>query len=134
MHKTWALQGLRSQRGYTFWTLVTNGAILAIFMLFALRIAPQYMTYMTVRDVIQRAADEYNPRENSLPDLRTKIRKLLQTSQVYAIKASDIKVYRERGGIFIDARYESRFPLFWIVDGVMKFDDLVVQIDETASR
>jgi hypothetical protein len=29
--------------------------------------------------------------------------------------------------IVIDARYEKRFPLFWILDGVMNFDDLVVE-------
>jgi hypothetical protein len=39
----------------------------------------------------------------------------------------DIDIYRERGVIVIDANYEKRFPLFWILDGVMKFEDLVVE-------
>ena len=39
----------------------------------------------------------------------------------------DIAIYPERGVIVVDARYEARFPLFWVLDGVMKFDDLVIE-------
>ena len=39
----------------------------------------------------------------------------------------DIEISRERGRLVIDATYERRFPLIWIIDGVMRFDDLVVE-------
>ena len=50
----------------------------------------------------------------------------------YLLKSIDqIEVYRERGVVVIDANYEKRFPLFWILDGVMRFDDLVVETRPT---
>jgi len=30
--------------------------------------------------------------------------------------------------VVIDATYEVRFPLIWIVDGVMVFDQLIVKV------
>lgn len=128
------LQALGKQRGFTLWTLVSNGFVLAVVLIFALRVAPEYMTYMTVKDVIQRAGEDFNQRDETLQDLRIKIAKLMRSSQVYDVKADDIKVYRERGTVFIDARYEARFPLFWIIEGVMKFDDLVVEAGNPEQR
>ncbi|MEE4204445.1 MAG: DUF4845 domain-containing protein [Halieaceae bacterium] len=128
------LQTLGKQRGFTLWTLVSNGFVLAVVLIFALRVAPEYMTYMTVKDVIQRAGEDFNQRDETLQDLRIKIAKLMRSSQVYDVKADDIKVYRERGTVFIDARYEARFPLFWIIEGVMKFDDLVVEAGNPEQR
>ena len=88
---------------------------------------PGYVEYLTVKDVITRAAQEHDPRGETTTDLKMRLAKLLNTNQVYDISVDNIKVYRERGVIVIDARYEKRFPLFWILDGVMKFDDLVVE-------
>jgi hypothetical protein len=52
---------------------------------------------------------------------------LLVTNQVRGVEIDDIAIYSERGAIVVDARYEVRFPLVWILDGVMQFDDLVIQ-------
>jgi hypothetical protein len=52
---------------------------------------------------------------------------LLVTNQVRGVEIDDIAIYSERGVIVVDARYEVRFPLVWILDGVMQFDDLVIQ-------
>ena len=51
----------------------------------------------------------------------------MNTNQICDIRIDDIEVYREQGVIVIDANYEKRFPLFWILDGVIVFDDLVVE-------
>ena len=69
--------------------------------------------------------NEWNPGEQGTMVVKTRIRKLLKTSQIYAIKAEDVKIYRDKNDVVLDANYETRFPLFWIVDGVMVFDDLV---------
>lgn len=134
MRPAQTLQSLGKQQGFTLWTLVSNGFVLAVLLIFALRVAPEYMTYMTVKDVVERAASDFDQREDTLQDLRTKLSKLMRTSQVYDVKASDFKVYRERGTVFIDARYEARFPLFWIIEGVMSFDDLVIEAGNPDQR
>jgi len=47
------------------------------------------------------------------------------------VSAEDIAVYKERGVVVIDANYEKRFALFWILDGVLKFEDLKVETAPT---
>ena len=115
----------RKQGGFTFWSIVFYILVLGSALVLALRIAPFYVEYLTVRDILERAVDEFDPATQSSFTIKTRIRKLLQTSQIYVIKAADVEIYRDKGDIVVDGSYETRFPLFWIVDGVMVFDDLV---------
>ena len=114
-------------QGFNLWAISLNLLLLGALLVIALRVVPGYVEYLTVKDVITRAAQEYDPRGETVTDLKMRLAKLLNTNQVYDISVDNIKVYRERGVIVIDARYEKRFPLFWILDGVMNFDDLVVE-------
>ena len=119
----------RSQavRSFNIWALSINLLLLGAILVMALRVVPSYLEYLTVSDLITRAAEEHDPRTETLTDLRSRLVKLLNTNQVKDTKIGEIEVYRERGVIVIDANYEKRFPLFWILDGVMKFEDLVVE-------
>ena len=105
--------------------------MLGALLVMELRVVPSHMEYRTIKDLITRAAEEYDPRSETITDLRVRLAKLLNTNQIYDTSIDDIEVYRERGAIVIDANYEKRFPLFWILDGVMKFDDLIVETAPT---
>ncbi len=61
------------------------------------------------------------------PALRARLGKLLATNQICDSCSEDIAIYRERGVIVIDAGYEKRSPLFWVLDGAIIFDDLVAE-------
>ena len=95
-----------------------------------LRVAPSYAEYLIVKDLIARVAAKHNCQTDTATDQRTRLGKLLTTNQIYDTRIEDIAIYRERGVIVIGASYEKRLPLFWILDGVIVFDDLVA---ETAS-
>jgi hypothetical protein len=114
-------------KGFNIWALSINLLLLGAILVVALRVAPSYLEYLTVKDLITRAAQEHDPRSETLTDLKSRLAKLLNTNQVTDTTLGDIDIYRERGVIVIDANYEKRFPLFWILDGVMKFEDLVVE-------
>ena len=116
------------QRGMTLWGITFNALLLGAVLVMLLRVLPPYMTYLSVKDIVERAGAEFDPAADTLQDIRVRIRKLLNTSQVYDIKAEDIEVYRDKGMVVIDATYEVRFPLIWIVDGVMVFDQLIVKV------
>ena len=118
-------------QGFSFWALSINLLLLGALLVMALRVVPSYMEYLTIKDLITRAAAEYDPRSETVTDLRVRLAKLLNTNQIYDTDTDDIEVYRERGAIVIDANYEKRFPLFWILDGVMKFEDLIVETAPT---
>jgi hypothetical protein len=127
-HITYA--GMQSDsRGFSIWTLSLNLLLLGAALVLILRLLPGYVEYMTVKDLISRAASEHDARTDTIPDLRTRLAKLLTTNQIADTTIEDIRIYRERGVIVIDANYENRFSLVWILDGVMKFDDLIVETD-----
>ena len=119
--------GHQRQAGMGLWGFSFNVLLLGTFLVLILRVAPSYFTYLTVKDVIERAAGEYDPQRDTVYDVRVRLNKLLTTSQVYDVNIEDIEISRERGRLVIDATYERRFPLIWIIDGVMRFDDLVVE-------
>ena len=126
-----SFQPTKRAMGFNIWAISINLLLLGALLVMALRIVPTYMEYLTVRDLITRAAQEYDPRNETVTDLKVRLAKLLNTNQVYDTSIDDIEVYRERGVVVIDAKYEKRFPLFWILDGVMKFDDLIVETGPT---
>ena len=132
-HQLVARQPMRRAgvQGFNIWAVSINLLLLGALLVMALRVVPSYMEYLTVKDLITRAADEYDPRSETVTDLRVRLAKLLNTNQIYDTSIDDIEVYRERGAIVIDANYEKRFPLFWILDGVMKFEDLIVETAPT---
>ena len=126
-----SFQPIKRAMGFNIWAVSINLLLLGALLVTALRIVPTYMEYLTVRDLITRAAQEYDPRNETVTDLKVRLAKLLNTNQVYDTSIDDIEVYRERGVVVIDANYEKRFPLLWILDGVMKFDDLIVETGPT---
>lgn len=119
----------RQMLGFSIWSLSLRLLLLGSLLMVALRIVPIYAEYLTVRDVIVRAAAQRDSETQPLADLRVRIATLLKASQVDDTSIDEIEVYRDRGFIVINANYEKRFPLFWILDGVMKFDDLVIQTE-----
>jgi len=127
------LSGIRrQQRGFTLWSVLFYLLVLGSAMVLALRVAPNYIAYLQVKNIVERAVEEFDPDRMGPRQIRTRTGKLLRTSQVYAIKAEDVEIFRDNGDVVVDATYEVRFPLFWIVDGVMYFDDLVYRVDDGA--
>ena len=123
--------GHASAQGFNVWAVSINLLLLGALLVMALRIVPSYMEYLTIKDLITRAAAEHDSRSETVTDLRVRLAKLLNTNQIYDTSIDDIEVYRERGAIVIDANYEKRFPLFWILDGVMRFEELIVETAPT---
>ncbi len=120
-----------SAQGFNVWAVSINLLLLGTLLVMALRIGPSYMEYLTIKDLITRVAAEYDSRSETVTDLKARLAKLLNTNQIYDTSIDDIEIYRERGAIVIDANYEKRFPLFWILDGVMRFEDLIVETAPT---
>ena len=60
----------------------------------ALRVVPSSLEYVTIKDLITRAAEEYDPRSETVTDLRVRLAKLLNSNQIYDTSVDDIEVYR----------------------------------------
>ena len=112
---------------FSVWVASLNLLLLGALLVMALLVVPSYIEHLTGNDLFTRPADEYDPRGESVAILKAWIAKLLHTSQIYDTSLDDIEVYRESGAIVIDANYEKCFTGFWMLDGVMKFEDLIVE-------
>ena len=122
---------MRRARGFSTWGLLSNLLIMGVLLLAAVRVAPNYIQYLTIKDIVARTASEFNSGSQSVADLKLRLAKQFNSNQIYDVSAEDIAVYKERGVVVIDANYEKRFALFWILDGVLKFEDLKVETAPT---
>ncbi len=116
-----------SQRGMSLLGLLLIAMMVGFFVMAAIRIAPSYIEYLTVKDIVARVAEEFRRDEDTISDLRRKLSTTLNTNQVYGLDFKDIKVFREDGKTWVDARYEARVPMIWRIDAVIKFDDLLFE-------
>lgn len=116
-----------SQRGMSLPGILIIALMVGFFVTAGIRIAPSYIEYLTVKEVVERVASEFNREQDTIADVRRKLAKILNTNQVYDIDYKDIEVYREDGKTWIDARYEVRVPMVWRIDAVVKFDDLLYE-------
>ena len=122
---------MRRARGFSTWGLLSNLLIMGVLLLVAVRVAPNYIQYLTIKDIVARTASEFNSGSQSVADLKLRLAKQFNSNQIYDVSAENIAVYKERGVVVIDANYEKRFALFWILDGVLKFEDLKVETAPT---
>ena len=82
-----------------------------------------------MRSAIDGVAEQADP-SMSLRDISRRVDAAFNTNRVQAIKARDVKVYRNKEGIVIDASYEHRFSLFdGSLDAVLIFDDIIVTVE-----
>ena len=119
---------LKHQTGMGFLGIFIMLALVSFFFMVVLRLAPAYMDGRAVKQAIEAVAAQANAQQ-SLGEVTKRITASFNTNRIEAIDPRDIKVYRDKGKIVIDANYETRTPLFDGVDAVLMFQDNVVVID-----
>lgn len=128
-----AVKTARYQRGMGLLGMLLIAIMVGFFVMSAVKIAPGYIDYLAMRDIAVRVAEEYDKERDTFATMRRKFADFMNTSQIYAIEPKDIEFRRVKGDVIIDAGYEQRIPLFWRVDMVMRYDDLVYVAGEKYS-
>ena len=123
----------RRQQGLGLLGLLTIAVMVGFFVMSGIRIAPGYLEYLTVRDIVIRTAEEFDEDTDTIADIRRKLAGFLNTNQVKSIDYREIDITRKEGKIIIDASYEERIPLVWRIDAVVKYDDLQFVAGESYS-
>ena len=118
------MNSLRKQRGAGLVSTVLFLLMAGFFAVCAVRMFPVYFEYLSVRSIVEKLSDEYEPGVTTNAEIRRRLDALFNTNQIYALKARDVEVFRKEGKTHIDASYEVRMPIFWRIDAVLKFDDL----------
>ena len=102
--------------------------MLGFFALCAIRIAPPYFEYLSVKDIVERVVMDPDTKTASASSIRRKFANIFNTNQIYELSYKDVEIIRRKGKGYIDANYEVRLPIVWRVDAVVKFDDLLYEI------
>lgn len=120
------------QSGMSIVGILAIAIMVGFFVMCALRLAPSYFEYLTVKEVVTKVAGEYEADKKTIRELRRSMENLLNTNQVYGVKSKDIEIYRKNGKTFIDANYEARIHVMGRIDAVMNFDDLKLEVGQPA--
>ncbi|MCB1853960.1 MAG: DUF4845 domain-containing protein [Halieaceae bacterium] len=115
------------QQGMSIPGMLAVAAMVGFFIMCIVRMAPHYFEYLSVREIITKIAQEYDPDREGIADIRRRIETVFNTNQIYDLKPKDVEVFRKDGRTFIDARYEARVPIMGNVDAIMNFDDLEIE-------
>lgn len=121
------MKSVQRQRGMGLLAMLTIAIMVGFFVMSAIRIAPGYIEYRTVRDTVIRVAGEFNGDRDTISDIRRQLAGYFNTNQIKAVDYREVDIARKEGKIMIDANYEDRIPLVWRIDAVVKYDDLVFE-------
>lgn len=115
------------QRGMSIPSMLLVLAMVGFFVMCAIRMAPRYFEYLSIKEIVSTVAREYNPDEDDLPDIRRRLAAMFNTNQINDLQPKDVEVFHKDGKTYIDASYEARVPVMGIVEAVMVFDDLKIE-------
>lgn len=99
--------------------------MVGFFIMCAIRMAPPYFEYLSVKDIVARMVMEHDAETQSLGQIRRKIANIFNSNQIYELQPEEVEIFRKKGKTFIDANYEVRIPIMGRIDAVLKFDDLL---------
>ena len=116
------------QSGMSIFGILVILGLFSFFLMVSIRLLPTYMEGRSVKSAIEGVAAASNSKQ-SLREVTKRIGSTFITNRIEGIAPRDIKIYRDKGKIIINANYEKRTPLFTGVDAVLMFEDNIVVID-----
>jgi hypothetical protein len=102
--------------------------MVGFFLMCAIRMSPPYFEFLSVKGIISRLVVEPEMEAETTSRIRRTIATRFNTNQIYELDPREVEVYRRKGKTYIDAGYEVRLPIFWRIDAVLKFDDLLFEM------
>lgn len=113
------------QQGMGMLGMLIIAVMVGFFVMSGIRIAPGLIEYQTVRELVIEAAEEFDDEEDTIADIRRQLSGSFNMNQIKSLGPRDVDITRENGKVVLNANYEDRIPLFWRIDAVVKYDDLV---------
>ena len=118
----------KRQSGMSMLGILMVVGLFSFFLMVAIRLAPSYMEGRQVKTAIADVAAASNSKQ-SLREVTKRLHSNFNTNRIEALTPREVKIYRDKGKIIINANYEKRTPLFQGVDAVLMFEDNIVTIE-----
>lgn len=111
------------QQGMTLIGWISVISIILLLALAAIRLAPVYLQYFRIADVIRDVPLEMQNEKSITPAIiRKYIDKRFDVEAVTVITAKDVKVDRQNEGYVLTADYDHRVPFLSNINFVVEFE------------
>jgi len=111
----------RKQQGASLYALIIVMTLLGIVILMGLKISPAYIDNQTVTNVLRNLSENEELQGMPLREIRARVTRTMQANGA-SIPSDSIDQVEINGVDYIVIEYETRVPMFWNIDAVVKFD------------
>jgi hypothetical protein len=110
-----------SQAGVTLVGALIIGMVVVFAAMLAMKMAPAYIEYGTIKSVLATMAQESDYKDMSPGEVRDTFNKRAQIDNIKAVTAKDLAIEKTKDGPIARVDYEERIPLFANVSVVLEF-------------
>lgn len=118
----------RSQQGLGMLSLLVVLGMASVILTMAVKLLPLYMDNWSLKSVLESVVADQTGVNATPGSVRTTLSRYMQTNRIDAISPAKMLIKSESNGVSIDASYEKRVTLFFNIDAVVKFDDMVYKV------
>lgn len=108
------------QRGVSFPVIFLIGVVLALAAVGAMKIAPAYTEFMTIKKTITAVAAGEG-RTGSVTEIRKAFDRRASIDNITAVTPGELEIGKDGGEVVISFAYEKRIPLFANVSLLIDF-------------
>ena len=80
------------QGGMSLLGMLAIAMMVGFFVMCAIRMAPPYFEYLSVRNIVESIASEHGAEQFGLSDIRRRIGNQFNTNQIYHLKPKEVEV------------------------------------------
>ncbi|MGZ0018510.1 DUF4845 domain-containing protein [Nitrosomonas sp. wSCUT-2] len=102
---------LRKQSGMSLSDLLLWSVVIVVLAISALRVAPAYFEYYSIKRNLSAIMKETDPQAPELQQIRMSFAKRATVDNIKSISAQDIQMKKENGRIILSAKYTAKMPL-----------------------
>jgi len=110
------------QHGVSLEGFLVAIVILVLVAVAGMKIAPAYIQDKTIKSKFDELARDPELKNATVRDIRAAFSKRVTTSDITAIKAEDIEVLKDAGGITLSASYTVKIPLIGNASLLLEFN------------
>jgi Tfp pilus assembly major pilin PilA len=114
---------MKSQKGFTFWSLTFTVGTIAIIALLTMKLLPAYSEFFAIKKAISRLETEGSLPAMSEAEIRRAFDRSSGIDDIHSIQPKDLKIRRTNDGeTVVSAEYEVIIPLVANVSALLKFN------------
>jgi hypothetical protein len=113
---------MKQQRGMTFLGFLIVGAIVLSVVLVGIKITPDYIEFMSVKQIVQRLGNQPEFSQMGKKEIQDAFDKAASAGYVTVIKGSDLQITKDESGKqVVIAEYQVVRPIVFNISALMDF-------------